>query len=322
MGGKFYAISGFATARLGIYDPISNTWTTGAPLPADTGYNLRQYFGTAVLDGKIYVVGGDTGGSGDRATLLRYDTVLNSWTTLAPMPLGSRYALGAAAINGKIYAVGGIHIGDSAILSRLEVYDPATNTWATKTSMPTPHHDALVGTINGKLYVAGGVVDSANTSTTALHIYDPATDNWSTGAPMPFTGNGDGVVLGGKLFSIGYGPSPERRVFAYDAATDSWITDFALMPTGRHAIGVAADEVNNKIYAVGGWNGGYVSPLEVFTLPPSPIATPPSVTTGSATSTTPTSATLNGTVNANGLSTSAWFNYGITSGSYSSTSTT
>ncbi len=37
---------------------------------------------------------------------------------------------------------------------------------------------------------------------------------------------------------------------------------------------------------------------------------------------TSSSATLNGTVNANGLSTTAWFNYGTSAGSYTSTSTT
>ena len=48
----------------------------------------------------------------------------------------------------------------------------------------------------------------------------------------------------------------------------------------------------------------------------------PTVTTGSATDVTTNSATLNGTVNANGLSTTAWFEYGETSGSYGSTSST
>ena len=115
-GGKFFAISGFATARLGIYDVTNNTWTTGAPVPADTGFNLRQYAGVAVLNGKIYLVGGDTGGSGDRDTLLRYDPVLNGWTTLAPMPLGPRFGLGAAVLNGKIYAVGGTTVAGATAL--------------------------------------------------------------------------------------------------------------------------------------------------------------------------------------------------------------
>ena len=264
--GKFYAISGFATARLGIYNPANNTWTTGANLPADTGYNLRQYAGVAVLDGKIYVIGGDTGGSGDRATLLRYDPAANAWTTLAPMPLGARSGLGAAAISGKVYAVGGYSQGASAYLTRLEVYDPVSNTWATKTSMPVAHSSALVGAVGGKLYVAGGQNDAG--VVTATHVYDPNLDAWTTNAPMPFTnGTGDAVVLNGKLYSIGAGPSPERRVFAYDPASDSWSTNFAPMPTGRHNLGLGADGDNNKIYAVGGWNGSYASVLEIFTPP-------------------------------------------------------
>jgi molybdopterin-binding protein len=52
-----------------------------------------------------------------------------------------------------------------------------------------------------------------------------------------------------------------------------------------------------------------------FTITSKPL--PPTVTTGSATNVTTNSATLNGTVNANGLSTTAWFEYGTTSGLYS-----
>ncbi len=53
-------------------------------------------------------------------------------------------------------------------------------------------------------------------------------------------------------------------------------------------------------------------------LPASPL---PVVTTDSATDVTSDSATLHGTANPIGLSTAAWFNYGITKGSYPGTST-
>ncbi len=266
VGGKFFAISGFATARLGIYDVTNNTWSDGAPLPPDTGFNLRQYAGVAVLNGKIYLVGGDTGGSGDRATLLRYDPALNTWTTLAPMPLGARYALGAAALNGKIYAVGGTTVAGATALNRVEEYDPSGNTWTTKASMPTAHLGALVGAIGGKLYVAGGSDTSG--PTTATHAYDPIVNTWATNAPMPFTnGNGEGVVLNGKLFSIGAGPSPEQRVFAYDPALNAWHTNFAPLPTGRRQMAVAADEGSGKIFAASGYNNTYSSALEIFTAP-------------------------------------------------------
>ncbi len=264
VGGKFFAIAGWNTARLGIYNPTNNRWTTGAPLPVDG----LQYFGVAVLDGKIYVVGGHNPSSGQqRDTLYSYDPATNIWRTLAPMPLGARTGLGAAALNGKIFAVGGYSRGSASCLDRVEAYDPSSNTWSTQASMPTAHDYALVGAISGKLYVAGGADDSGLIA--ATHVYDPNLNTWSTTAPMPFMdGNGEGVVLNGKLYSVGSGPSPERRVFAYDPALNSWTSDFALMPTGRHNIGVAADETNNKIYAVGGYNGFFVAALEIFTSTP------------------------------------------------------
>ena len=307
VNGKFYAISGFATSRLGIYDPTSNTWATGAPLPADSGYNLRQYAGTTVLNGKIYVVGGDTGGSGDRATLLRYDPTLNSWATLAPMPLGARHSLGAATINGKIYAVGGYNLASATYLNHLEEYDPVSDTWTTRAAMPTARASALVGAINGKLYVAGGDSASGSFTLTTMEVYDPVTNTWSTGVSMPFSGTGEGVVLGGRLFSIGGGSSPQNTMFAYDTATNSWDTNFTVMPTGRRVMGVAADELSNKIYVVGGWNGSYVSALEVFS--------PGEVKWGSSNTSV---ATINSTGLATGLSpgvTTITATYGSISGS-------
>ena len=53
-----------------------------------------------------------------------------------------------------------------------------------------------------------------------------------------------------------------------------------------------------------------------FTTSSSTTTTPPTVTTGSATNVTTSAATLNGTVNANGVSTTAWFELGISSGTY------
>ncbi|GAN33996.1 MAG: hypothetical protein DYG83_13515 [Candidatus Brocadia sp. AMX2] len=51
-------------------------------------------------------------------------------------------------------------------------------------------------------------------------------------------------------------------------------------------------------------------------------ASPPNVITGFASNVTYDSALLNGTVNANGLAATSWYEYGTTSGSYSSTSST
>src|SRR5206468_3667840 len=77
----------------------------------------RLSAGAAVLDGKIYVVGGEdqdlSDASGPSSTVQVYDPVADTWTTsvdpettLVSMPTG-RHNLGAAVVNNILYAVGG-----------------------------------------------------------------------------------------------------------------------------------------------------------------------------------------------------------------------
>lgn len=255
VGGKFYAISGFATTRVGVYDPSNNTWTTAAPLP-----QLLQYYGITVLDGKIYVAGGDTGGGGDRATLYQYDPALSSWATLAPMPAGPRYGVRAATLNGLIYVVGGYNIGSSSYLNRVEIYNPTNNAWTTGTPLPGPRYVQMMGAINGKIYVAGG-----NNVSGPLNdgiVFDPANNTW-TPIASPLVSGYNSAVLGGKLYAVSIGPT-ERQLQAYDPVANTWTTNLAWMPTGRHDVGVAADETAQRLFVVGGWNGSYSSALEIF----------------------------------------------------------
>ncbi len=59
----------------------------------------------------------------------------------------------ALAPNGKFYAIGGI--ASSPCCSALgvnEEYDPSTDTWTTKTNMPTARKQLVVATgLNGKI---------------------------------------------------------------------------------------------------------------------------------------------------------------------------
>ena len=259
VGGKFYAISGFATTRVAVYDPVANSWTTVASLP-----QLLQYFGSAVVNGKIYVMGGDTGGSGDRATLYCYDPSSDTWTTLPSMPLGPRYGVRAAVLGGKIYAIGGTSIETGTYLDRVEIYDPVANSWSTGTPLPSARLEVAAGVIQGKLYIAGG--NDGTGLLTSAYVLDPVANTWNAIAPLGFGQNGSAVVVDNKLFIIGGGGAGEAGVQAYDPVSNTW-TSLAPLPTGRHDLGAAVDVVNRQIYTVGGWNGNYVSALQIFTPP-------------------------------------------------------
>jgi len=115
IGGEIYVAGGRAPghesdgANLGkteIYDPIGNAWRTGADLPTP-----RSGGASAVLDGKLYVLGGGLPGTTVYKTTERYDTAANRWERLADMPA---FATGhrAVAVNGSLYVFGGFTIVD------------------------------------------------------------------------------------------------------------------------------------------------------------------------------------------------------------------
>ena len=65
------------------YDASTNAWEEEAVTPMPSA---RRYVRTAVLDGKLYAVGGrGGGGDGWLSSVERYDPALNAWEAVAPM---------------------------------------------------------------------------------------------------------------------------------------------------------------------------------------------------------------------------------------------
>ena len=87
----------------------------------------RNYAGAAVLDGKIYVIGGWSNRNSNISTVEVYDPQANTWATAPPMS-ERRNGPGVAALGGKIYVAGG-YVGGSDLAS-VEVFDPQTNSWS------------------------------------------------------------------------------------------------------------------------------------------------------------------------------------------------
>jgi hypothetical protein len=103
-----------------------------------------------------------------------------------------------------------------------------------------------------------------------------------------------------------------RRVNGYFEEAEDGSADFDILGDEirlKNGISIAVDSANGQVKG-----NGYI-----FTLS---AGGSPKVTTGEATDVTSDAATLNGIVNASGLSTTAWFEYGVASGSYSSKSST
>jgi N-acetylneuraminic acid mutarotase len=239
-------------------------WTSRAPLPS-----ARFGFGTAAINGKLYVAGGQVTVSATPpvlSSLQAYDPSTDSWADLAPMPT-ARTRTAATSLNGLLYVIGGLRPVQFDIehLATVEAYDPARDTWMTKASMPTARSGLAVAVVNGTLYAFGGrAADDGQGEPRRLEAYDPATNTWTTKAPLLAGYSGSGAaVAGGFIYVVGgTGGTGEdtRNVQRYDPATDTW-TFVTRLSTARGLLGAA--EVNGLVYAIGG--GGMSSALnEVY----------------------------------------------------------
>ncbi len=140
------------------YNPANDSWSTKASLPTAV-----QGYGSAVLDNKIYVIGGSkqpvtTGNAMLINTNQVYDVQTDQWTTSAALPMVASYGV-AAATEGylapqRIYYLGGFS-GES-LSAQMEMYNPATNTWSSVTPMPTLREYLGVAVVNDILYAIGG----------------------------------------------------------------------------------------------------------------------------------------------------------------------
>lgn len=222
--------------------------------------------------------------------------IAGEWKALAHMP-HPRQELATAVLNGKIYVIAGLaenFIGTNNV----DVYNPATNTWASVAPIPILNHHNCAAVAAGKLFAFAGqsefnfLYDPVNDSwsqvapmpavqplTAAvgviddkiyvagvgiLQVYDPATDAWSTRAPMGvYRHHTAGGVIDGKFYVVGgrAGPGSQTALEVYDPQTNNW-TRLANMPTGRE--GHAAGVVNGELFVFGGEGGGIHPEVEVY----------------------------------------------------------
>jgi Kelch motif len=102
------------------YNPNTEEWAVKSPLPT-----AREHLASAVVNGKLYVVGGRAGGIGSNFDANEmYDPVKNTWATLESMP-SKRGGSAAASVYGNIYVFGGEEPGGT--FNNNEKYDPRTN---------------------------------------------------------------------------------------------------------------------------------------------------------------------------------------------------
>jgi N-acetylneuraminic acid mutarotase len=277
--GKIYVLAGLDDVEhtpygtVWEYDPAADKWTVKKQMPGPAHHVM-----VASYHDKIYMFGGYTRPTEFKAwqptnKAWEYDPANDTWKALAPMPM-PRGAGQAVEVGGKIYVIGGvesnepgnpgapIRLGSTAeiVVGTMEAYDPATNKWEQRASMPTARNHYEAAAVNGKIYAIDGRIGTTFITKSdvidLVEVYDPAKDQWTYCTRSP-TSRGDvtGAVYDSKIYVAGGEFQDTKRkmtfwaVESYDPAKDSW-AELPHLQIARH--GFAAAFVGNTLHVMGG----------------------------------------------------------------------
>uniref|UniRef100_H2YHI0 BTB domain-containing protein n=1 Tax=Ciona savignyi TaxID=51511 RepID=H2YHI0_CIOSA len=235
------------------YDARTNQWCHVANM---TGRRLQ--FGVAVLDNKLFVVGGRDGLK-TLNSVECFNSKTKSWSVMPPVAT-HRHGLGVAVLCGPMYAVGG-HDGWS-YLNTVERWDPQARAWNYVAPMSVARSTVGVAVLHDKLYAVGG--RDGSSCLRSVECFDPHTNKWTNCAPMSKRRGGVGVgVCGSHLYAIGGHDAPaSNQMSKYDPKTDQWST-VAPMSVPRDAVGICV--LGGRLYACGGYDGqSYLATCESY----------------------------------------------------------
>jgi DNA-binding CsgD family transcriptional regulator len=175
----------------------------------------------------------------------------NRWRQMSQVP-SARKGMGAVEYENSFYLVGGET--QQGIDGALLLFTPASNSWKTLSSKPTPVTDVQAALVGEKIYVPGGRTNGGQASD-VLEVYDPRRNSWQKKAPLPVALSGFALasfegqlyLFGGKT-NQGYSAS----VFIYDPKEDNWQKGSPLSSPRAYA---GAAVMNGKIYIIGGFDG-------------------------------------------------------------------
>ena len=139
---------------------------------------------------------------------------------------------GVTALGQRVVVVGGFDTDLMAgldITKRVDVYDPATDSWSQLPDAPVPFTHIQLAAVGTTLYLLGGLAGQtyvARGDTFALDTADPAAQ-WRTLAPMPAgleRGSAAVVVSGPRIYLLG-GAGTNTALATnlfYDTISNTW----------------------------------------------------------------------------------------------------
>jgi hypothetical protein len=200
------------------YSPVSDTLCAVADMPEPRSEHVALAVG---LD--MYALGCRISNDVDdsienglaTSSALKYDSMQDTWTRVAPMP-DARYDAAGCAVGRYIFVFGGHNTAGTPQASVYK-YDMEAEVWSILGPMPSASCGHTASLIGGLIYTVG----ASNNCSGALR-FDPASGAWSTLARTQIPRHyGTSFELDGCLYVAGI--LLESQVERYDIPSNTWM---------------------------------------------------------------------------------------------------
>lgn len=255
-GGTFWRDgSKIWSSRTDFFDPHTNTWSAGPPLP-----NPRADSAVVTTGDEILIIGGSSDNQA-LADVLAFTK--GRWEQRPAMRLPRPRSYPAAAVVGsRIFVFGGVaRPGDfNTITEDVLCQDwNKPGEWRKVSHMPSPLRSlAAVAVIGEHVYLFGGVTPAGDgiRNLAETWMFDAASLKWQRLRDSPDANRawaaavrGDSILLLG-----GYTSDFSRQVLEYSPASDQWsLRDNLTLPRGL--VDARFTRIESKLYVTGGESG-------------------------------------------------------------------
>lgn len=214
VGGTAASGATTATKRVFRYDPVTDRMQTAGLDPWNESAPDTVPGGFAVVENKLYILGGLTVGNGATNRIFEFapdNSIGAQWTQrAAALPVALAF-VPAAAIGNLIFTAGGSTFVPCTLseTNNSYVYDPVKDSISLIASIPRATSETQAITVANEMWVLGGGRTAPNPSP-EVNIYNPSTGQWRLGSPLSigrrnFAAASDGVrvfLAGGYNSSV------------------------------------------------------------------------------------------------------------------------
>jgi N-acetylneuraminic acid mutarotase len=231
--GALWVVGGFVSARLDvtsavdIYDPATDSWHAGPPLPG-----AQTHIGLVALGSDVLVVGGFLDSLvSTTADVWRWSGADARWIPGPALP-APQSSFAWALLGNQLHIAGGLAADGQSDTGIHLVWDvTGAGPWIAATSLTNPRNHGGGAAGAGVFYAIAGRHrwDEVGGDDPEVDALDPASGDWTVRAPIPTARSeiaaSTSAMADGRILVVGgsvAGKHPSTDVLIYDPALDTW----------------------------------------------------------------------------------------------------